>query len=300
MRDYKHVKVPRKYRTSSSRNAIKRVEAGPARRRKSAGVKSALTRVFLVAVAVAAGWLAWLGYGEMMRGEAFQVSGVDVEGVHRINDAELRSIVGEFRGQNIFRADLESAAARARRNPWVKEVRLRRSLPNRITMSVVERVPRAVLETDTGKYLIDNEAVAIEREPGGDAARPPLPTIVAQARPRPGDTVLSESVSEAMTVLSEIEERGGWNLAELTVRAGSPESLSVVYADHEFKLGSGRYPEKLRRLAEIMSDVKERGLTIAYVDVRPETQAAVMVKQPAAATPTGKNPAKGRPARVRH
>ena len=65
----------------------------------------------------------------------------------------------------------------------------------------------------------------------------------------------------------------------MTVKADSPESLSVVYAEHEFKIGSGRYGEKLRRLAEVMADVKERGLEIAYVDLRPERQAAVMVKK---------------------
>jgi cell division protein FtsQ len=233
-----------------------------------------------------------------MQAETFQVSGVDVEGVHRTGAAELRSIVGEFRGQNIFRADLEAAARRARRNPWIKEVRLHRSLPNRITMTVVERVPCAILDTDAGRYLIDNEAVAIERETSSEAV--PLPVIVAkEQRPRPGETVISESIADALTVLSEIQARSGWNLAEVTIRAASPESLSVIYADHEFKLGSGRYPEKLRRLAEIMSDVMERGLPIAYVDVRPETQAAVLVKE-AAGEAGGKNANKSRPGRVRH
>jgi len=300
MRDYKHVKVPRAYRTSASRTAIKRVESGPARRRKAAGIKSGILSALLMTAALGGAWLAWQGYRQLTRGEAFQVSGVDVEGVHRTGDAQLRSIVGEFRGQNIFRADLEAAARRARANPWIREVRLHRSLPNRITMSVVERVPSAILDTDAGRYLIDNDAVAIEREQNADAI-PPLPVIAARdCRPRPGEPVNSESVADALVLLSEIEARGGWNMAEVAVRAGSPESLSVVYAGLEFRLGSGRYPEKLRRLVEIMNDVKERGLTIAYVDVRPETQAAVMVKQAPGAKSVGKNANKGRQARVRH
>jgi cell division protein FtsQ len=299
MRDYKHVKVPRKYRTGGSRSAIKRVETRPTRRKKAGGIKSLLATALLTTAVAAGGWLAWQGYRQLTQGEAFLVSGVDVEGVHRTGDSELRSIVGEFRGKNIFRADLEAAARRARANPWIKEVRLHRSLPNRITMSVVERVPYAILDTNAGRYLIDSEAAAIERVTGSETV--PLPVIVARdQRPRPGDTVASESVAEALTVLNEIETRGGWNMAEVTVHAASPEALSVVYADCEFKLGSGRYPEKLRRLAEIMTDVKERGLTIAYVDVRPETQAAVMVKEAPGAKAGGKTGNKVRPARGRH
>ena len=52
-----------------------------------------------------------------------------------------------------------------------------------------------------------------------------------------------------------------------------------MYAGHEFRVGGGNYAEKLRRLGEILSDVQQRGLTIAYLDLRPERQAAVMTRE---------------------
>jgi cell division septal protein FtsQ len=79
-------------------------------------------------------------------------------------------------------------------------------------------------------------------------------------------------------LLSEIAARGGWRIEEVTLKAGTPESLSIVYAGHEIKIGTGNYAEKLRRLAEVMADVKQRGLDIAYVDLRPDRQVAVMVR----------------------
>lgn len=189
-----------------------------------------------------------------------------------------RGIVGPFTGQNIFRADLEAAARRARANPWVSEVRLHRSLPNRITMDVVERSPFAVLETGSGRFLIDHEAVVIDPVTPEAAAARRLPVVAVRDYPaRPGEQVLTESLAEALALLAEIEARGGWTPAGVRINAASPETMSVVYADHEFKIGSGRYTEKLRRLAEVMADVKQRGLQIAYVDLRPENQAAAMV-----------------------
>jgi cell division septal protein FtsQ len=246
----------------------------------------------LLAVVLAGScWLAWQGYELLTHAEMFQIAGVDVKGVHELSDAELKSIVGPFTGQNIFRADLESALRRARVNARVREATIHRALPNRITLSIVERVPAALLETDAGGYLIDNEAVVIERanerKPGIQ-----LPVIaIKDYKPHPGEPVTAESINEALTLLAEVEARGGWNMAEVRVKAATPETLSLVYADHEFKIGSGRYAEKLRRLAEIMADVKQRNVTIAYVDVRPETQAAVMMKTPAG---KGKAPDKAR------
>jgi hypothetical protein len=58
MRDYKHVKVPRRYRTSASRTAIKRVEAGPGRRRKTTGIKGGLFTALLLLAAAGGLWLA--------------------------------------------------------------------------------------------------------------------------------------------------------------------------------------------------------------------------------------------------
>jgi hypothetical protein len=63
----------------------------------------------------------------------------------------------------------------------------------------------------------------------------------------------------------------------VTVKADSPETLAVLYADHEFRIGSGNYDEKLRRLGEIVEDMGQRGLEYSYVELRPERQAAVMV-----------------------
>ncbi len=286
MRDYKNVKVPRKYRTQSTR-IVKRVDASRNARKTgkgSSGIKAALLNIFGFAVVAACCWSGWQGYGWLTHAPIFQIAGVDVNGVRYLAERDLKNIVGEFTGQNIFRADLQSAIRRARANPWIKDATIHRSLPNRIAMSVVERVPHVILDTEAGRYLMDNEAVVIDRAAKDSASAWPLPVIVFRdCRARLGDPVTAEGITEALTLLSEIEARGGWKVADVTIKAPSPEGLSAVYADHEFKIGSGNYAEKLRRLSEVMQDVKQRGLNIAYVDIRPERQAAVMLTKGAEA-----------------
>jgi cell division protein FtsQ len=282
MRDYKNVKVPRAYRSTTNRVTVKRIDVGRGAGRSRASateMRNAALRFLVVAVIVAGGWLGWQAYQLVVHAEVFQIAGVDMKGVKQVSEAELKEIAGVFSGRNIFRVDLETAVRRARANPWVRDVRIYRRLPNRITMAFVERVPVAQLETGTGRYLMDSEGVIIERMAPEKALAWPLPVVaVNDSRVSPGERVNSEGMAEALTLLAEIAARGGWQLADITIKAGSPETLSVVYAEHEFKIGTGNYAEKLRRLAEIMADVKQRGLEIAYVDLRPERQAAAMVK----------------------
>jgi cell division protein FtsQ len=246
-----------------------------------------------MAVIVSGCYLGWLAYTWVIRSKAFQIAGVDVAGVRHLSENELKNIAGVFTGQNIFRVNLEEAARSARANPWVKEVRIYRRLPNRVSMVVSERSPVAVLDTGSGQYLVDGEGVIIDRLSKESASAQSLPTVaIKDHKARLGDQVGTEGMAEALTLLAELSARGGWQLAEITIKANSPETLSVIYAEYEFKIGSGNYSEKLRRLAEVMADVKQRNLNIAYVDLRPERQAAVMVVKNGVQGPAIKN--KGR------
>ena len=282
MRDYKNVTVPKQYRTNSNRTVVKRVETTRMARRTGNGsgkVKNAALQVLVVLVIAAGSWLGWLGYKAIMHAEMFQIAGVDVRGVQQLNEADLKNIVGGFTHENIFRADLETAVRKASVNPWVKSISIRRSLPNRISMTIVERVPYVVLDNGAGRFLMDGEGVIISKVPNDNAAAWPLPVVLVKgAKVRPGEQVTSDGMGEALKLIAELTARGGWRPEDMVIKASSPESLSIVYADHEFRIGSAQYSEKLRRLSEIMEDVKRRNLSIAYVDLRAERQAAVMVQ----------------------
>ena len=273
MRDYKNVKVPRKYRTKTHRVVV---EHAPGRRPRSRPGSFASALLIMATVALCA--LGLIGYRWASRTEMFQISSVDVKGVSQLGEGELKTIAGFFTGQNIFHVDLEAAARQARAHAWVKDVRIERRLPNRISMVFVERAPAAILDSATGRYLVDTDGVVIDK-PAPEAVWP-LPTVTFKDhKVRPGEQVTEGGVVEALGLIEELSARGGWQPSDVTVKAGSPESISVVYANQEFKLGSGNYPEKLHRLSEIMSDLRGRGLQVAYVDLRPTRQAAALVKK---------------------
>ncbi len=277
MRDYKHVKVPRGERTTRNRVVTRRVGTAPASKRGGGGAGGAFGTVLAFLITAGLGFGAWQGYLWLHRSDLFQVAGVDVKGVREVSDDEVRALAGTFTGQNIFRVDLGAATRRALANPWVRDVRIERSLPNRISIAITERAPRAVLQAANGRFLMDREGVVIVAAGTANAAG--LPTIaVRDHRAVPRGSVPGDAVMPALDLLDELAARGGWDLAGVTVKADSPESIAVVYADHEFRVGSGNYGEKLRRLGEIVEDMNQRRLAYTYVELRPERQAAVMIK----------------------
>jgi cell division septal protein FtsQ len=277
MKDYKHIKVPRGYRTTNRRTATKRVNAGvsPVKRRGAGGNSIGAAIAILLIAALCYG--GWEGYRWLTHAELFQIAGVDVQGVRSVSEDEIRELAKMFTGQNIFHVDLGAATRRALANPWVREVRIERALPNRISVIYTEREPRAILQAANGRYLIDGEGVVMapvaKSEEGVN-----LPVIALRGwRAVPRETVTGGAVAEALDLLGELAARGGWSAGAVTVKADSPETIAIVYADHEFRIGSGNYDEKLRRLGEIVEDMRQRGLAFTYVELRPERQAAVMI-----------------------
>ena len=278
MRDYKNVKVPRRYRSTSNRPAVRRVTTGTGMKKRSASVKDTLGAVLTVLMTVALCYGGWEGYRWFTHAEMFTIAGVDVKGVRSVSDDDIREVATMFTGQNVFRVDLGAATRRVLADPWVRDVRIERRLPNRISIFVTERVPKAVLQASNGKYLLDGEGVVMVPLRSGSAGAPPLPVIALRdCRAVPREPVTTGAVAEALELLDELAARGGWDPGGITVKADSAETITIVYADHEFRIGSGNYNEKLRRMGEIVADMRQRGLAYTYVELRPERQAAVMV-----------------------
>jgi hypothetical protein len=278
MRDYKNVKVPRRYRSASNRTVVRRAATGTGPNKRSGSAKGALGALLTALMTAALCYGGWEGYRWFTHAEMFTIAGVDVKGVRSMRDEDIREVATMFTGQNVFRVDLGAATRRVMADPWVRDVRIERRLPNRINMFVTERVPRAVLHASNGKYLIDGEGVVMVPIRSGSADLPPLPVIALRdSRAVPREPVTTSAVTEALELLDELAARGGWDPGDITVKADSTETITIVYADHEFRIGSGNYNEKLRRMGEIVADMRQRGLAYTYVELRPKRQAAVMV-----------------------
>ena len=209
MKDYKNVKVPRRYRSTTNRTVARRVEPATSPKKRGGSIKGQLGSVLTVLVTVALCYGGWEGYRWFTHAEMFSIAGVDVKGVRSMSDENIRGVAAMFTGQNVFRVDLGAATRRVLADPWVRDVRIERRLPNRISIFVAERVPKAVLHGSNGKYLIDGESVVMV--PVGPDA-PSLPVIALRdCRAVPREQVTKGAVPEALELLDELAARGGWD-----------------------------------------------------------------------------------------
>jgi cell division protein FtsQ len=109
---------------------------------------------------------------------------VQVDGTATLQARLVREAAGIADGTPLLRVDVAAAQARVARLPQVASAEVTRGWPDRVVITVVERVPLAVVGTPGSRSLVDADGVLFDTITGG-APRGVVP--IGVAHPGPGD-----------------------------------------------------------------------------------------------------------------
>lgn len=110
-------------------------------------------------------------------GSAFRIEQVQVAGT--TNSALIQEIQKQgMQGQNIFLINVPALESRVRTLPLVRTADVSKQWPNQLTITVQERIPVLLWQTNQGTYSVDKDGVLIAKAnetPGAES----LPTVIA-------------------------------------------------------------------------------------------------------------------------
>ncbi|HEV7211140.1 MAG TPA: FtsQ-type POTRA domain-containing protein [Blastococcus sp.] len=146
-----------------------------ARRRRpmSRLLRAALLVVVLGAVA-----------GVLWAGPLLAVRTVQVDGAASLPAAQVRQAAGIAEGTPLLRVDVAAAEARVARLPQIASVTVTRGWPDRVVITVAERVPVAVVGSPGNRELVDATGMLFDTITG---SLPPGVVPIEVAHPGPGD-----------------------------------------------------------------------------------------------------------------
>jgi cell division protein FtsQ len=222
---------------SRRRRAVRR--ADPRRRLLDAAA------VLLAVVTVGA----WVVYASPL----LAVRTVQVDGVGSLTDAQVEQVAGIEAGTPLMRVDTGTAAARIAQIPQVASVEVTRGWPHTVVVTLVERVPVAIVDRAGTRSLVDRDGVLFDTITGAVPA-----DVVPLTVPRPGpDDVTTAAALGAVVALPADVRR------EVTgVTAGSPDDVTLTLTDGRTVLwGSAEAtPRKARVLAALLAQIEAGSL----------------------------------------
>lgn len=202
----------------------------------------------------------------------FQVADITVTGRRRTPSAQLVTALGARYGDPILGLDIAAARARIEALPSVRAAAIERRLPGAIHLSIVEREPVALWQTDSRFVLVDRDG---HRIPGAIEGFEDLPLIVGEGAPARTDELFALLATEP-----ELAAR-----VKAAIRVGN-RRWNIKLDDVEKGL-EARLPEldteaAWHRLAELEKTRALSGKQITMIDLRvPDRLVLKSAREPA-------------------
>lgn len=189
-------------------------------------------------------------------------------GNKHLTDEELKALCGVNMRESLVTISNNKIIRQLLKSPWVKSVSLRKEFPGKLSVTIKEAEPFALLDMNKHLFLIDENGSLLE-ELKGDAI-PFLPIIT-------GDLFKEkEGFSEALNLVKLMDAKGFPSERDhIGITAHKPHELSVEMDGIVVKIGAGRHEEKLEKLIRLEEDIKSMHIPVDYIDLRFENKAIV-------------------------
>ena len=223
-------------------------------------------KVVLVGALALAGLImaVWAGIG-LWNAPILSITGVEVEGVHNLTEAEVIDLAAVADDATLLRVPRADIVERLRANPWVHDARVRRQFPGTLLITVEERSAAAVVDAGGAElWLVSSEGVWLEQR-SADATG--LVTIrdVDGLSPEPGERAEQEEVRNALRLIEGISTELRNRIRILSAPSVDKTSL-ITTGDVEIFFGDAeRVAEKDRIALEILEREADG---VVYINVR--------------------------------
>ena len=209
-------------------------------------------------------------YVHLLENPSFRVRQVEIRGSHKVGQEALFSLAAIEGMPNLFTLRLKEVAKRLESHPWIEGVTIRKAFPSTVLIEVKERKPIAIVQLEE-LYYMDGKGVIFCRAGDGDGYNYPFLTGLNRQTMEKESEESERLLAKALEVLLVAEQEREAPLVE--VSEIHIEKISGIHCISkaeglEVKMGWDDYPEKLKRLSLIWTDLQSRGLTVHSIDCR--------------------------------
>lgn len=230
--------------------------------------------VLLAAASVPAALGTWL-----LTSPRFALAGMEVAAGERVSEAWVRQTLAPFAGRNLLLLSLGAVDRRLAEHRWLAAADLRKELPNRLGVRVIERREVALLRRGKELLYLDGDGREIAHFDPGAAGGADLVVVT----PRPGESLESirpekpgrdGSEADAVAALALLRELDtaapAWleGLSEIEVLGTEDFRVYATDLPCPLLLRAGTVAERARRLEELLPEIVARYGPVREIDLR--------------------------------
>jgi cell division septal protein FtsQ len=213
--------------------------------------------------------LMFVGYRAFGAATFFRLKNIEVSNAKRLNREEILTLVGVEAGQDLARMNLKQMGEQLTNNPWVETVRIHRYFPDRLSISITEREPLAIVNMGYIYYL-DKKGTVFKVLNEGDKLDYPVVTGFNEEEMNSNPKGTGEALKTTCELLGVLREKGAFILAdvsEIHYDKGYGFTLFTSTGALPVKIGSGDFAAKIDRFARIYKELMVQRPSLQYIDL---------------------------------
>jgi len=206
-----------------------------------------------------------LGAYKLYNSGLFSVNKIEVSGNKFVTTAKIIDACKINQNSNILSISTRRLKDRIMKNPWIKDVTIRRALFHTLKIEVVERVPIVIISSNGKFYLVDDESFVIAERQYADDLNIPSMTELPVSEIKVGERIMNKSLENAIKCLKLMSPSLRKSITLLS--AASVDKLSLYNKDNiEILYGAAEQAEEKNKLLEAI--LKKEGRQVIFIDVR--------------------------------
>jgi cell division protein FtsQ len=199
----------------------------------------------------------------------FRLKNIEVSSAKRLTQEEILALTGVEAGQDMARMNLKRMGEQLTQNPWVETVRIHRFFPDRLSISITEREPLAIVNMGFIYYL-DKKGTVFKVLNQGDKLDYPVVTGFSEEEMNSNPAGSKEALKSTCELLGILREKGAFILAdvsEIHYDKGYGFTLFTNSGALPVKVGAGDFAGKVERFARIYKDLMAQRASLQYIDL---------------------------------
>lgn len=215
-------------------------------------------------------------------------SQVDLNGNHFVARTSVLEIFSPDRGRSVLRIPLAKRRQEIEALPWVERATVRRALPNRIEVEIVERTPIAFVRDGSDLFLADKQGMILDRPLEADFHFPVV-TGIAPAMPREDRARRMALMNDFMSQVRQVRPDAADSVSEIDLSdandvratfAGLQAAGGAVPGALLVHFGDGDFHDKFQVLLNNIGQWEVAAGRVASVDLRFEREVVVNPENP--------------------
>ncbi|PCI21908.1 MAG: hypothetical protein COB67_13730 [SAR324 cluster bacterium] len=160
---------------------------------------------------------------------------------------------------------------RLKKDPWIREVLVRRSVPLGLEVHIKERKPIAFLQTKDQLYLLDEQRWVLELPLKQKNWNLPIIQLGKEVKVETGTQLNSASLLNVLYLMDQLEDSPTLPLASISeIDATNPLNITVITIPQgvKIKFGFREFQQRLKKLQFALESLRQQKKRIDYLDLR--------------------------------